>query len=235
MKLTSPFPLAVLFVAFAFSLVSCKKETVSPGVYNGPDRIDNDPPIAVAGKDTTILLPVDSIHLDGSTSSDPNGNLMRFSWRQIWGATASIADSQSARTTAKGLSQGVYHFELQVTDKEGASAKDTLIVMVQPSSQVTGAYYSENLSWIFPWYATLEIKNIYAHVPSGRRLTVFIQRSFHDPWIEVPQLSVDSNNNTYEYFIQTRPDGASMYNYGSLYVFYYGTRTNDNPVVKVLF
>jgi hypothetical protein len=36
---------------------------------------NNKPPIAVAGPDQVITLPTDSISLDGSVSSDPDGTI----------------------------------------------------------------------------------------------------------------------------------------------------------------
>ena len=49
---------------------SCKKE------YSCEDRIGNNhPPLAVAGPDTVITLPTDSVLLNGGKSSDPDGKI----------------------------------------------------------------------------------------------------------------------------------------------------------------
>ncbi|HEV7330237.1 MAG TPA: PKD domain-containing protein [Flavisolibacter sp.] len=235
MKSTTLFQPAILCLAIVFSFVSCQKDFSFSGGNNRSAVSNNKPPFADAGRDTTIMLPGDNVTLDGSASYDPDGKTTNFFWRQISGSLVAIADSQAAKTTAKNLSPGIYQFELTVTDNGGLSSKDTLMVTVLPSGSMTNPYYSKNLNWIFPWYAALEIKNIYLYVPQGRPFKVFIQRGFNPTWIEVQPLSADPNHNTYEYFIETRLYGAGIYNYGSLYVFYYGTDTNDTPNVKIEF
>jgi hypothetical protein len=59
---------------------SCKKETSCEGCRDG-----NKPPIAVAGPDQVITLPTDSVLLDGSSSSDPDGIISRYLWTKISG------------------------------------------------------------------------------------------------------------------------------------------------------
>jgi hypothetical protein len=48
--------------------LSCQKKFLCPDCYS------NKPSIAHAGKDTTIVLPVDSATLDGSASTDDKKN-----------------------------------------------------------------------------------------------------------------------------------------------------------------
>lgn len=236
MKSTALIPPAILCMAVASLFVSCRKEPPIDGGGNRPGAISNKPPFAVAGSDVTIMLPADNIQLDGSASNDPDGKITRFVWRQVSGAPVAIADSLLAKTTARGVIPGVYQFELTVTDNGGLSSRDTLAANILPPGQFKSPYYAENLSWIFPWYAALEIENIFSHVPPGSPLKVFIQRGTNPTWIAVPPLSTDSNNNnTYEYFIEARFDGGSMYTYGSLFIFYYGTNTGDTPNVKIEF
>jgi hypothetical protein len=71
-------------------------------------------------------------------------------------------------------------------------------------------------------------------MPSGSVFRIFIRRDTNPDWIEVyPENYVA--NASYEYYIETRPDGAGIYTYGSLYIFYYGMDTNDTPDVKIVF
>lgn len=235
MKSTALIPPVILCMAAASLFVSCKKEPPIDDSDNRP-TISNKPPFAIAGSDTTIMLPADNIQLDGSASNDPDGKITRFVWRQLSGATVAIADTLAAKTTVKRFLPGVYQFELTVTDNGGFTSKDTLAANILPPGQFKSPYYAENLSWFFPWYAALEIENIFSHVPTGSPLKVFIQRGANPTWIAVPPLSTDSNNNnTYEYFIEARFDGVGMYTYGSMYIFYYGTDTSDKPNVKIEF
>ena len=48
----------------------------------------NKPPVAIAGPDHVISLPADIISLDGSASSDPDGNISEWLWKKIEGAAS---------------------------------------------------------------------------------------------------------------------------------------------------
>ena len=87
-------------------------------------------PVANAGTDQTITLPVNTITLNGS-GTDTDGTITSYLWTRITGsATVIIADASQAQTAINNLEEGTYSFELTVTDNEGASAKDTLVVIV---------------------------------------------------------------------------------------------------------
>ena len=57
--------------------ISCKKENSCEGCAD-----ENKPPVAIAGPDQVITLPTDSISLDGSTSSDPDGMISDWLWKK---------------------------------------------------------------------------------------------------------------------------------------------------------
>jgi poly(3-hydroxybutyrate) depolymerase len=91
----------------------------------------NLPPVALAGDDKVILLPSNYLTLQGS-GADPDGTVSSYRWKQLNGPTGNnLADVQSARTTIQNLAEGLYEFELMVTDNEGATATDTVNVMVK--------------------------------------------------------------------------------------------------------
>ena len=91
----------------------------------------NRPPVADAGPDTTIMLPANTINLDGSRSTDPDNNIASYSWAKISGPTSfGITNANEAQTQVTNLVQGVYEFELTVTDAEGLFAKDTMQITV---------------------------------------------------------------------------------------------------------
>jgi hypothetical protein len=111
--------------------IGCKKEETdkTSDIINVNEN--NRPPIANAGFDTTIILPVNMITLDASASTDPDNNLSTYTWKKIIGpATFTIQDSTSAQTNVTNLSLGEYRFELTVVDSKGAKAKDTCSVLV---------------------------------------------------------------------------------------------------------
>jgi len=116
----------LLLVAGIIILFSCKKEITCQSC-----REKNKPPIAVAGVDQLILLPTDSILLDGSRSSDADGKIIEWLWIKISGPVSfKIVSSVSAKTTVTKLAAGIYQFELKVTDDKSLSASDTVQVIV---------------------------------------------------------------------------------------------------------
>jgi len=105
--------------------VSCQKETSCENCKS------NVPPIAIAGTDQAITLPIDSVVLDGSLSSDPDGTITVWQWKKITGpASLNILFQEKAITTVKNLIAGIYTFELTVKDNGGLTAKDTIEINI---------------------------------------------------------------------------------------------------------
>ena len=130
MKPILRFTAFVLLTGVLFHL-SCKKENSCEGCIGG-----NKLPIANAGPDQIITLPTDSVSLDGSLSSDPDGTISGYLWTKISGpASFIIANASGVKTVVKNLAAGLYQFELKVTDNGGLSAKDTMNVIVNDPSQ----------------------------------------------------------------------------------------------------
>ena len=91
---------------------------------------NNEPPVANAGTDKTITLPEDSITLSGS-GADLDGSIVNYKWRQLSGpAGANVQTATEAKTRITQLVQGVYAFELTVTDNGKKTANDTIRVTV---------------------------------------------------------------------------------------------------------
>lgn len=85
------------------------------------------PPVANAGIDQTITLPVSNVTLSGTATT--SGTISSWVWRKVSGGNVVIGpDAQT--TTATGLVQGVYQFELKVTDNAGLTDVDTIQVTV---------------------------------------------------------------------------------------------------------
>ncbi len=105
------------------------KVTVNPAI--------NIPPVANAGADQTITLPVNTVNLSGAASSDPDGTITTYAWVKISGpAAGTIATPSQVNTAVNSLAQGIYEFQLTVTDNSGATAKDTVRVTVNPAPNV---------------------------------------------------------------------------------------------------
>ncbi len=100
--------------------------------------ITTHPPIANAGNDTIITLPINTVTLNGNGSSDPDNNITTYAWAKISGpATFNIANANTVQTQLTNLVQGVYQFELKVTDAGGLFSKDTMQVTVNATSIIS--------------------------------------------------------------------------------------------------
>ncbi len=81
----------------------------------------NIPPTANAGIDQSITLPLSSVTLSGS-GTDPDGTISAYSWTKISGpASGTITNAAIASTTVTALVQGVYQFQLKVTDNNSGN------------------------------------------------------------------------------------------------------------------
>jgi hypothetical protein len=86
----------------------------------------NLPPTAYAGIDRNVTLPTTDLTLNGTAT----GKNLTIVWTQNSGAPANIVTPNSLSTIVNGLAQGVYEFELTVTDEEDRTATDIVIVTV---------------------------------------------------------------------------------------------------------
>ena len=91
-------------------------------------------PVANAGADQT-LKDVDGdgaelVSLDGGASSDANGTIVAFEWRE----GAAILGSSAQLTVP--LAVGAHTLTLEVTDNDGLAAEDTVTVVVEASTLV---------------------------------------------------------------------------------------------------
>src|SRR6476620_10996661 len=90
--------LAFLFLV-TFLFPSCQKELSCESCMD-----HNQPPIALAGPDLTITLPIDSVMLDGSKSRDPDGKISAWQWIKIKGpASLKIVSAATAITIVKNM------------------------------------------------------------------------------------------------------------------------------------
>ena len=142
---------ACIFLTAGVFFVACKKEKPVSSVVT-PTLLNNQPPIANAGADQTITLPTNNVTLEGSGSTDPDGTIISYQWSKISGpSSCTIINTQLVQTKVDHLVQGVYQFELKVTDKGGVTAKDTVqTTVIVPPNQPPVANAGPNQIKVLP-------------------------------------------------------------------------------------
>ena len=199
-----------------------------------PPRV-NTAPKTFAGQDQLVFFPTNFCILNGN-AYDAENNIRTILWSKVSGPSSfHIEHPDSVSTKLSNLEIGVYQFEITVTDSLGMFEKDTAKIIVNQMRSNTRELIIENISWIFPWYNSIEVPNFYDSVPPEVVFKIYIRRESNNSWVEVFPLSNNIPDSKYDYFVETRPDGAGMYNYRSLYIFYYGFDVSDTPDVKIVF
>jgi hypothetical protein len=109
----------------------CNLSPASPDTLPAPTV--NKAPVAVAGESQTLKLPTNSTILDGNGSYDPEQGALNFSWKLLTGPNNPvIQNANTARVTIGYMIQGVYTFQLNVSDAQGNSDSSTVNVTVLP-------------------------------------------------------------------------------------------------------
>lgn len=97
-------------------------------IYDGGSN--NQPPTANAGPDQSVTdydgNGMESITLDGSSSSDPDGSIVNYAWSENGNQIASTV------SPAVTLNAGVHVITLMVTDDSGATGTDQVNITVNP-------------------------------------------------------------------------------------------------------
>jgi endo-1,3(4)-beta-glucanase len=73
------------------------------------------PPVADAGENIRVLLPLTSGSLDGSKSTGPGGQVLNYQWKQVYGPSMIIfSDSTDVSPDISNLEKGIYECSLRV-------------------------------------------------------------------------------------------------------------------------
>lgn len=108
---------------------------VATGAYPYKEPVqeipDNVPPVANAGQDILITLPVSLLQLNG-LATDVDGLIKTILWKQESGPEMAVVhDDDSLSSFVSGLVEGDYEFSLTITDDKGATVRDIVGVRVQ--------------------------------------------------------------------------------------------------------
>lgn len=99
---------------------------------------ENHAPIARVGQPQRVM-PGDTVQLDGTASSDPDGDVLSFRWTvrgQPTGSSVALSAPMAAQTTFVPTVQGTYVIELQVSDQEPLTSTANTTVTVGNIVQV---------------------------------------------------------------------------------------------------
>ncbi|KAI2652883.1 Dyslexia-associated protein KIAA0319-like protein [Labeo rohita] len=108
---------------------SGQQDTAQVTVIVQPEN--NKPPVADAGPDKELTLPVDRTTLDGSKSSDDQ-KIATYHWTKTKGPEGvKIDNADTAVAVVTGLQEGEYIFTLTVTDERSLENSDTVSVIVR--------------------------------------------------------------------------------------------------------
>lgn len=108
-----------------------QSQLYAEAITETPNPPANQAPVANAGADIAVALPVSTATLNGSASTDADGKISAYAWTKVSGpAGDSIQSPAAASTVVNSLVAGSYVYQLKVTDDKGATATDTVTVTV---------------------------------------------------------------------------------------------------------
>jgi RHS repeat-associated protein len=105
---------------------------------------NNLPPVVNAGPAQTIVLPQNSVGLNGTVTDDglPVGGTLTQFWSLISGpGTVSFANAQAAATTATFSAAGTYVLRLTASDSELSSSADVVIKVLKTAATTPGGLF----------------------------------------------------------------------------------------------
>ena len=147
---------AIIFPGVLTVTFACSPGSVSPNpgpaaniTYDDPAvafasteiAAGNTPPIADAGDDQTVASEQAGVSLDGSGSTDPDGDPITYSWTQTSGPAVTLSGADTATPSFDApVGPATLEFELEVCDAEPLCDTDSVVVNVDaPVVQVVDA------------------------------------------------------------------------------------------------
>ncbi len=133
------------FVADASGSYEVQLVVNDGSVDSAPDTVvdstENSAPIANAGPDQSVFVAA-TVTLDGTASSDVDGNPLTYAWSFVSkpaGSTATLSGATSDHPTFVADASGSYEVQLVVNDGSVDSAPDTVVISTENSAPVANA------------------------------------------------------------------------------------------------
>ncbi|MBB1287304.1 hypothetical protein HRH25_23210 [Flavisolibacter sp. BT320] len=182
--------------------VGCSKEKppytpiVIPPPPPPPPSNPYTPPMVWVNSNKHIAYPMNSFTAKAYQSR--NHGSLALQWKKIAGpAGFRIDDPKSLETKITNLEVGDYQFEIQATDSEGKTQRDTLSVyVIKPGPTET---IIKELEWMCPMGCNLSMDNIYSFIPKGVPIRVWIRPAGSTSWEEVKHKSQWTADGIYFY------------------------------------
>lgn len=142
------------------------------------------PPQSNAGPDVILYLPHNNITLNGTLSTDDH-QIVSWEWTKVASEESALAvDMQNTRTPFLELShleEGMYTFELKVTDAKGQNSSSKVLVFVKPPTNLPPvARAGKNVTISLPLTWTLLIAN---ESSDDIKITQFLWKQISGPAI----------------------------------------------------
>ena len=101
-------------------------------IVNPPASTPDSRPVAYAGNDRIIRLPINSVTLRGGAKAEGR-TIVRYEWEQVAGGFAKLSGMDTQTMVAEQLGIGRYKFRLKATCDLGFSAYDDINITVKES------------------------------------------------------------------------------------------------------
>jgi hypothetical protein len=107
-------------------------------------KIDTSP-VANAGYDRSVQTG-DTVLLDGHSSYDTDGDVLQYRWKQISGQQVALDNENEVIASFAAENEGVYEFELTVSDDASESSDIVLIEITEKTIQLLSPSNGEVIS-----------------------------------------------------------------------------------------
>lgn len=152
---------------------------VSDGLYDATDNVlvrvldsgSNRRPIARLASELVEVRIGDEVELDGSASSDPNGDSLTFQWRHVSGPWVNLTDAQRPVARLVAVTEGTSVVELRVNDGMIDSHPvfaEIVASVTGPDEQPVAAVEAPSIAFVGE---RVVLDGTASHDPGGRELT----------------------------------------------------------------